>query len=186
MDHLHPINIIVECGSHRTELSFGDVVSLLGRVACAKLVQVVLASRRAQAVHRAHGKKGGRGIEGQDLSPETNAVQKSIHENAFAFGEESEGGVGEAGEGGRAAGSPEDKPERIADYLATRLGDEKSLAFYELVAREVPREVIRDALTRALDVPPSKLRRSRAALFTSIVRPHLGHGPRHHDANQTP
>jgi hypothetical protein len=77
MNHLHPITVVVECGSHRTELSFGDVVSLLGRVACAKLVQAVLAFRNAQAVHRAHGKKGGRGIEGQDLSPETNAQRGS-------------------------------------------------------------------------------------------------------------
>jgi hypothetical protein len=61
----------------------------------------------------------------------------------------------------------------FADYLARRLGDEKSLAFYQLVAARVPREVVQDALNRALDVPRKNIRRSRAALFTSIVLPHV-------------
>jgi hypothetical protein len=61
----------------------------------------------------------------------------------------------------------------FADYLSRRFGDEKSLAFYELVVARVPREVVHDALVRALEVPQRDIRRSRAALFTALVRPHL-------------
>lgn len=63
--------------------------------------------------------------------------------------------------------------EKTASYLADRLDDRKSLAFYRLVAASVPSEVIRDALTRALDLERASVRRSRAAYFTSLVRPHL-------------
>jgi hypothetical protein len=65
--------------------------------------------------------------------------------------------------------------ERTACYLADRLDDSKSLAFYRRVAASVPAEVIRDALTRALDLRPANVRRSRAAYFTSLVRPYLQH-----------
>jgi hypothetical protein len=63
--------------------------------------------------------------------------------------------------------------EKTACYLADRLDDGNSLAFYRLVAEHVPTEVIRDSLTRALDLPAANVRRSRAAYFTSLVRPHL-------------
>jgi hypothetical protein len=68
---------------------------------------------------------------------------------------------------------PEDDPERVAAHLASALRDEKSIAFFRIVARAVPREVIRDALTRALDA--QNIRKSRSALFVHIVRPHLPH-----------
>lgn len=61
--------------------------------------------------------------------------------------------------------------ERVAAHLAFALRDQRSLAFYRLVARALPREVIRDALMRALDA--HAVRRSRGALFAHIVRPHL-------------
>jgi hypothetical protein len=57
--------------------------------------------------------------------------------------------------------------------LAEQLDDERSLAFYQHVIRAVPEDLIRDALTRARDVPRRDVRRSRAALFTSIIRQHL-------------
>jgi hypothetical protein len=63
--------------------------------------------------------------------------------------------------------------ERTASYLADKLGDRKSLAFFRRVAEVLPPEVIRDALARALDLRPSDVRRSRAAYFTSIIMPHL-------------
>jgi hypothetical protein len=65
----------------------------------------------------------------------------------------------------------DDDPERVAAHLASALRDEKSIAFFRIVARAVPREVIRDALTRALDA--QNIRKSRSALFVHIVRPHL-------------
>ena len=63
--------------------------------------------------------------------------------------------------------------QHVADYLAARLGDENNPAWYSLVVRTVPREVVQDALRRTLDVRPADIRRSRAALFATIVRPHL-------------
>lgn len=61
--------------------------------------------------------------------------------------------------------------ERVATHLASALRDEKSIAYFRLVARVLPREVICDALTRALDA--RSVRRSRGALFAHLVRPHL-------------
>ncbi len=93
-----------------------------------------------------------------------------------AFGEEGVGrveGVPRGRRDGRARRGQAVDTQCLADYLAKRLDDEKSLAFYQLVARRVPREVVQEALTRALDVPRKDVRRSRAALFTSIVREHL-------------
>lgn len=63
--------------------------------------------------------------------------------------------------------------EQTASYLADKLGDAKSLAFFRRVAKVVPAEVIRDALVTALDLRPCDIRRSRAAYFTSLVMPHL-------------
>ena len=63
--------------------------------------------------------------------------------------------------------------EQTASYLADKLGDAKSLAFFRRVAQVVPAEVIRDALVAALDLQPSDVRRSRAAYFTSLIMPHL-------------
>jgi hypothetical protein len=63
--------------------------------------------------------------------------------------------------------------ERTASYLADKLGDAKSMAFFRRVAEVLAPEVIRDALVRALDLRPSDVRRSRAAYFTSIIMPHL-------------
>jgi hypothetical protein len=61
--------------------------------------------------------------------------------------------------------------ERVAAHLASALRDEKSIAFFRLVAQAVPREVIRDALMRTLDA--QSVRRSRGALFAHLVRPYL-------------
>lgn len=71
-----------------------------------------------------------------------------------------------------AAGSSTDA-KRLAGYLADRLDDRKSLAFYALVASVVPREVVSAALASAIDLPARDVRRSRAAYFTAIVRPYV-------------
>lgn len=75
--------------------------------------------------------------------------------------------------GSKGEGNLSPEVERLASYLADRLNDGHSLAFYRLVAAQVPAEIVRDALTRALDVPAANVRRSRAAYFTTLVRPHL-------------
>lgn len=63
--------------------------------------------------------------------------------------------------------------EERAAYLADVLQDQHSLAWYRQVVARVPESVIRDALARARDLPEESVRRSRAAYFTSLVRPHL-------------
>ncbi len=73
----------------------------------------------------------------------------------------------------RARESIVDNPEQLAAYLATKLKDDKSMAWYRLVAQRVDRNIIQDALMRALDIPARDLRRSRGAVFTAIVRPYL-------------
>ena len=70
--------------------------------------------------------------------------------------------------------------ERLAEYLAEQLDDPGSLAFYTLVACRVPRPVIREALIAASTLAPDPVRRSRAADFTAIVRPHLARHPHTH------
>ncbi len=59
----------------------------------------------------------------------------------------------------------------LADRLARDLDDPASLAWYRQVAAALEEDLILDALHRALNVPAHRLRRSRAALFTSFVAP---------------
>ena len=61
----------------------------------------------------------------------------------------------------------------MPSMLAQKLNDEENLSFYKFVVRRLPEEIIRDALMRALDVPQRNIRRSRGALFASIVAPEL-------------
>jgi hypothetical protein len=61
----------------------------------------------------------------------------------------------------------------FASYLADRLDDAKSFAWYRMVVSQVPRSVVEAALVRALDVPARSVRKSRAAIFTSLVRHHV-------------
>lgn len=78
--------------------------------------------------------------------------------------------------GGEEKGHEADLPvdiERHASYLADAFDDRRSLAWYRLVLRVVPREIVWDAFTRARDVPRTRLRRSRAALFTALVREYV-------------
>lgn len=62
-----------------------------------------------------------------------------------------------------------DDSEALAAFLAERLHDWRSLGFYRKVARMLPESVVRDALTRALDVPAHAIRRSRGAYFTTLI-----------------
>jgi hypothetical protein len=73
----------------------------------------------------------------------------------------------------QAAGNLRPEIERTACYLAERLNDGRSLSFYRRVAENVPSDVVRESLVRALDVKAANIRRSRAAYFTSIIRPYL-------------
>jgi len=111
-------------------------------------------------------------------SPITGQAESPSHE------EESEGNGTESVLGQRSFGWDErprgdgvsvhaQAAERTASYLADKLGDRKSLAFFRRAAEVLPPEVIRGALAKALDLRPTDVRRSRAAYFTSIIMPHL-------------
>ena len=70
-------------------------------------------------------------------------------------------------------GSPQADVEADASFIADAFDDRGSLAWYRVVVGTVPREFLWDAFARARDVGRCKLRRSRAALFSSIVRGHV-------------
>lgn len=66
--------------------------------------------------------------------------------------------------------------EALAIYLADRLNDWHSIAWYRQVTRRVSPSIVRDALVRTLDVPASCIRKSRAAYFTTLIRGHVRRG----------
>jgi hypothetical protein len=117
------------------------------------------------------GTTGGR--EQLQLFPERNAICTHTQE---AFGEKIVEKGDARGEGrkrrGRANAESVDKS-WMPQMLAEKLHDEKNLAFYKFVVRTLPEDIVRDALMRALDVPQRNIRRSRGALFASIVAPQL-------------
>jgi hypothetical protein len=112
------------------------------------------------------GKEGasGRGeVARQEETCERNVTENILGQRSFGWDES-------RGEG---LSTRSQAAERTASYLADKLGDAKSMAFFRRAAEVLPPDVIRDALVRALDLRPSDVRRSRAAYFTSIIMPHL-------------
>jgi hypothetical protein len=100
----------------------------------------------------------------QEETSERNGTEKTLGQRSFGWDE---------GANGEGVSARAQAAERTASYLADKLGDRKSMAFFRRAAEVLPSEVIRDALVRALDLRPSDVRRSRAAYFTSIIMPHL-------------
>jgi hypothetical protein len=88
-------------------------------------------------------------------------------------------GLGSCGRASGPAGGPARTPARDCPVAATDLGRParhglRSQPMFRAPARGRRKmQVVQDALTRTLDVPRRDIRRSRAALFTSIVLPHL-------------
>jgi hypothetical protein len=153
------LQITLTRAGHTCTLAGAELAKLIDSPAIVIRLTAVLYARSVFG----SGKKGTTGIDGatrQDETNERNGMEVSSENRSFRD-------RGSKGEGMR----PEF--ERMASYLADRLDDGKSRAFYRLVAEHVPSEVVRDSLTRALDVPAANVRRSRAAYFTSLVRPHL-------------
>jgi hypothetical protein len=90
------------------------------------------------------------------------------------------------GVGGASCDEPVDDVDNFAGYLADAFDDAKSLAWYRKVVRTLPRPVVQDALVRTREARRSDIRRSRAALFTSIVRPLMPPKPSSRYANSPP
>ncbi len=142
----------------------------LGGRSCVVLGRDLPAQIRASLVERlmgsdrqvVHGERGVRGDWGSS-SGERNASRRFLN----AFWEGKERGM----QGGKPSGGRRDEVEALASHLADALDDRKSLRWYRNVARLLPRETVMDALARAKDAPDGSIRHSRAALFTSIVRP---------------
>jgi len=71
--------------------------------------------------------------------------------------------------------------EDLARRIAVDLGDEENVLAIRKLVVEHPRERLDRALRRTLSIPPERVRTSRGALFTTIVRKlaeHAGSQPR--------
>jgi hypothetical protein len=99
----------------------------------------------------------------QEEGNERSGMENVLGQRSFGWDESGRAGLSAHGQAA----------ERTASYLADKLGDHKSMAFFRRAAEILPPEVIRDALVKALDLRPADVRRSRAAYFTSLVMPHL-------------
>lgn len=77
--------------------------------------------------------------------------------------------------GGRVGGSGGEKEEgeegeKLAALLAAKLGEQDLLHRYRALVRAYPAALLREALRRALAVPPEQIRKSHAALFHAIIK----------------
>lgn len=70
----------------------------------------------------------------------------------------------------RRAPKGSDKKQLLALELADALDDKKSLALYIAYSRRYPEKLLRKALIEAKDMPSTKIKKSRAALFNHLVQ----------------
>lgn len=167
---LIPATVTIARGGIRAVFSAGELEARLGLPGLGfRLMQFVAELDIHKSGDAGSGGKGG--FKRLPLSQNANADKNSL--NALALGVKE--GTGEPS-GDRATEPPvdNDEIERVAHHLAEALGGRAALInlpFYRLVVRTVSREIVRDALTRALDA--RDIRRSRAHLFAFLVREHL-------------
>ena len=162
------LRVTIERGDRRCTLTGAELDRLFDGPVSIKLTAALF----SQAWASSSGRKGTIGDGGavkQDVTGTNGNVSEKLLNNRSVH--RGEGGVGSRGEEDGEVSTGD--TERLASYLADRLADPKSLAFYRRVAVLVPREVVREALVAALDLAPAEVRKSRAAYFTAIVRPHL-------------
>lgn len=173
-----PITITLARGARRVTLSAHSLEAALAAPGLAVRLAALLARAgrgpsASEAVDKSVGGKGG--VYQENLSQNANAVENSLEALAFR----GEGILPRSSDSVRArdaVDNPRDDQERFAQHLASSLGGrdaERNIPFYRLVARAVPRSVALDALVRAKDA--RDIRKSRAHLFASLVRPHLPH-----------
>jgi hypothetical protein len=65
---------------------------------------------------------------------------------------------------------PKNAADALALEIAQQFGDEANLAFYRGLCAEYPRAMVYRAFREALSVPLHKIRSSRRALFTYLLR----------------
>lgn len=58
----------------------------------------------------------------------------------------------------------------FAQKIATLLNDQPALPLYETFARNYPIEALEEILTKVLSIPDHKIKLSRGALFTYLVK----------------
>lgn len=78
--------------------------------------------------------------------------------------QEHEQGDGGAGEGARTPGP------NLIDTLAARLGSDANRLALRKLAEAHPAPILHEALRRTMRIPPERIRTSRSAIFTGIVR----------------
>jgi hypothetical protein len=151
------LRVTLELGSHRRVFEAAELAAALGDDGLEPaLLAILFRGPCPQAVNKGRGTLGG-GVP----RPEKNA---NVDKHSFVRSGRDRGCRGE----GRKS-----EAEELAQFLADRLQDQKSLALYRRIARAVPADVVRDCLGRALDLPASQVRRSRAAYFTAMCLPYL-------------
>ena len=163
LSKLGDLEITLARAGRKCALTGAELARLLDSPAIVIRLAAVLYSRSRLGTGREVATENAATV-GQQETNEANEKESIRGQRSFAWDERSKGeGLSTCA---RAA-------EQTANYLADKLGDPKSRAFFRRVAEVLPPEVIRDALVHALDLRPADVRRSRAAYFTSIIMPHL-------------
>jgi hypothetical protein len=169
MTPIENIRLTIELGSRRQRVALDelgpgvDPVQL--RAAC---LRALLRPRPPLPV----SEEGGRGKEApNEEGNEIVCMSSERYLNSFPFSLHSPGDEGSRGEEGRRA--LDAAIEFVATTLAVALHDPRSRAFHRVVAERVPLGAVRQCLGLAQGLAPHEVRRSRAAYFTALVRPHL-------------
>ena len=71
------------------------------------------------------------------------------------------------------------RQELLAWDLAWALNDPEGIRFYRYCARLYPEAQLRRILAGVMEIPPEKIRRSRAALFNFLIQKHAPKTTRH-------
>lgn len=165
MTPLPTISITLTAGTTSRAVTIADMTAALASPDPYSAISRLLFESDPQLANKG---KGGWGEEDSriEITNNDNKYSQEKTLNTVSVGEE-EGSRGEEG------ADDAEFIHSLAEYLADRLQDRHSLAWYRLVAATASHAVIQDALSRTLDVPRSRIRKSRAAYFTALIRPHV-------------
>jgi hypothetical protein len=67
------------------------------------------------------------------------------------------------------------KEKALADELAERLHDWNSISLYLMFTKRYTEAHLRDVLERVMSIPDEKIKRTRGALFTYLIKQHESH-----------